>query len=268
MSTRTSLGDAGVRAAFSRAASRYAGAAAMQRRVCDGLLERLPSGQRIARALDLGCGTGFASAGLQARCAPSGLIAADFSIGMLAAHQAGAGVPRVCADAHRLPFAEGCFDLVFSSLMLQWCALDLALPECRRVLAPGGRLAFSTVLAGTLGEIEQAFRGLDAHRHVIAFPSASDLDTALTGAGLRIERMDLSTETEHFADARALLQSNRDIGASRVPDGGRRTVLGRAALQTVLARLEALRSPEGLPLSYRLAWVVATPAGATGEGRD
>lgn len=260
MSDRAPQGGAGVRAAFSRAASRYAGAAALQRRVCDALLERLPSGQRVARALDLGCGTGFASTGLLSRCMSSALVAADFSIGMLAAHQAGKGVPRVCADAHRLPFADGCFDLVFSSLMLQWCALDLALPECRRVLAPKGRLVFSTVLTGTLGEIDQAFHGLDAHRHVIAFPSAGDLEAALIGAGLRIERMEVSTETEHFADARALLQSNRDIGASRVPEGGRRAVLGRTALQTVLARLEALRTPDGLPLSYRLAWVIATCA--------
>ena len=46
---------------------------------------------------------------------------------------------RVCSDAMRLPFADSSVDVVFSSLMLQWCdPLDVAFAEVRRVLKPTG----------------------------------------------------------------------------------------------------------------------------------
>ena len=53
---------------------------------------------------------------------------------------------RVCADAQRLPLRSASVDLVFSSLMLQWCQpLDAAFAEVRRVLKPSGFFAFSTL---------------------------------------------------------------------------------------------------------------------------
>ncbi|MDY0056502.1 MAG: malonyl-ACP O-methyltransferase BioC [Methyloversatilis sp.] len=248
-----------VRASFSRAAARYAAAAGLQRVVCDRLLELLPD-RSARRVLDLGCGTGFASAGLLARYPQAVHCATDFSLGMLRVHERGSDIARVCADAHYLPFASASADLVFSSLMLQWCDLPVALSECRRVLGDGGHMCFSTVLQGTLAEIDAAFSGLDAHRHTVAFPTAQALSLALTDSGFTVEQMRCETHVEHFTDARALLQSNRDIGASHVPYGARRTLLGRAALRQVCERLESRRDESGVPLTYQLAWVVARPS--------
>ena len=247
---------AAIRSSFSRAATRYAAAAGLQRVVCDRLLELLP-GRSAQRVLDLGCGTGFASAGLHARFPQAVHCAVDFSLGMLRAHEQGGRTARVCADAHRLPFASASADIVFSSLMLQWCDLPVALAECRRVLRDGGHMCFSTVLHGTLAEIDEAFAGLDAHRHTVSFPAPEALTAALTGSGFAVELMRSETQVEYFADARALLQSNRDIGASHVPDGARRALLGRAALRQVCNRLEARAEARGVPLTYQLAWVVA-----------
>ncbi|WP_019915279.1 malonyl-ACP O-methyltransferase BioC [Methyloversatilis discipulorum] len=247
---------AAIRSSFSRAATRYASAAGLQRVVCDRLLELLPD--RSARlVLDLGCGTGFASAGLQARFPQATHCAVDFSLGMLRAHEQGDGVARVCADAHRLPLASASADVVLSSLMLQWCDLPVALAECRRVLHDGGHMCFSTVLHGTLAEIDEAFAGLDAYRHTVSFPAPEVLAAALTDNGFAVDLMRCEAHVEYFADARGLLQSNRDIGASHVPDGARRALLGRAALRQVCNRLEARREARGVPLTYQLAWVVA-----------
>jgi malonyl-CoA O-methyltransferase len=247
---------AAIRSSFSRAATRYAAAAGLQRAVCDRLLELLPD--RSARlVLDLGCGTGFASAGLQARFPQATHCAVDFSLGMLRAHERGNGAARVCADAHRLPLASASADVVLSSLMLQWCDLPVALAECRRILREGGQMCFSTVLHGTLAEIDEAFAGLDAHRHTVSFPAPEVVAAALTGNGFTVDLMRCETHVEYFADARGLLQSNRDIGASHVPDGARRALLGRAALRQVCNRLEARREARGVPLTYQLAWVVA-----------
>ena len=65
---------------------------------------------------------------------------------------------RVRADAYALPFRDGAFELVFSSLMLQWCDdLDAVFAEIARVLAPGGLLLFSTFGPGTLAELREAW---------------------------------------------------------------------------------------------------------------
>lgn len=51
------------------------------------------------------------------------------------------GVSGVCADAVRLPFADGSFDLVFFQNTLMWVPhLAAAIGEAVRVLAPGGAL--------------------------------------------------------------------------------------------------------------------------------
>ena len=93
------------------------------------------------RALDVGTGTGrylpvLVSAGATL------VVGLDLSMAMLR-HQLPQG-RRVCADATSLPFADGSFDLVCSSLMVgdvndlgPWIA------EATRVLAPGGQLVYS-----------------------------------------------------------------------------------------------------------------------------
>jgi malonyl-CoA O-methyltransferase len=245
-----------IRRSFSRAAKRYGDAARLQREVSDRLLSVLPPGD-AARVIDLGCGTGFASDRLSARYPSAQLLSVDFSPAMLATHRPAAKGMAVCADAHRLPFADASADLIFSSLMLQWCDLPQALSECLRVLRPGGHLCFSTVLHGSLKEIDAAFSAVDEDRHTVGFVTASALIDVLASAGLSLASLVQESRTERFDDPRSLLQSNRDIGASRVPYRGRRPVLGRTALQTVYRLLESMRTAHGIPLSYELAWVVA-----------
>lgn len=252
-----------VRRAFSRAAARYGAAAGLQRVVSDHLLDLLPDVE-ARRVLDLGCGIGFASGALAARYPDAQVIAADFSPGMLGAHEAASSCLRVCADAHRLPFADAGIDLIFSSLMLQWCDLPRALSECARALRPEGVICFSTVLNGSLREIDAAFAGVDHHRHTVVFPAVARVREALASAGFGVEQIEQATRVEHFADARSLMQSIRDIGASRVPVDGRRALLGRAALRCVYDRLESLRTAQGIPLSYQLVWISARKTGPDG----
>jgi len=74
-------------------------------------------------------------------------VAADFSVGMLAAG-AGRRVPKVAGDATKLPFGDGVFDAVTISFGLRNVADQrAALREMFRVTRPGGRLVvceFST----------------------------------------------------------------------------------------------------------------------------
>jgi len=97
------------------------------------------------RVLDLAAGTAVSTVELEKSGA--WCVAADFSVGML---RAGAArpVPKVAADATRLPFADGVFDAVTISFGLRNVVDNLTgLGEMARVTRPGGRLVvceFST----------------------------------------------------------------------------------------------------------------------------
>jgi demethylmenaquinone methyltransferase/2-methoxy-6-polyprenyl-1,4-benzoquinol methylase len=99
------------------------------------------------RVLDLAAGTAVSTAEL----AGSGAwcVAADFSVGMLSAGRARA-VPRVAADATRLPFPDRAFDAVTISFGLRNVAdHETALREMARVTRPGGRLVVCEFSAPT-----------------------------------------------------------------------------------------------------------------------
>ena len=95
--------------------------------------------------LDLAAGTAVSTVEL----ARSGAwcLAADFSVGMLLAGQS-RPVPKVGADATRLPFGDGVFDAVTISVGLRNVVDHVSgLREMARVTKPGGRLVvceFST----------------------------------------------------------------------------------------------------------------------------
>ncbi|MGY4712701.1 demethylmenaquinone methyltransferase [Mycolicibacterium sp. CBM1] len=95
--------------------------------------------------LDLAAGTAVSTVEL----AKSGAwcVAADFSVGMLMAGAA-RPVPKVAADATKLPFGDGVFDAVTISFGLRNVVDHTAgLREMARVTRPGGRLVvceFST----------------------------------------------------------------------------------------------------------------------------
>ncbi len=99
--------------------------------------------------LDLAAGTAVSTAEL----AMSGAwcVAADFSVGMLAAGSA-RPVPKVAGDATRLPFADGVFDAVTISFGLRNVVDHVAgLREMARVTRPGGRLVVCEFATPTNG---------------------------------------------------------------------------------------------------------------------
>jgi len=96
------------------------------------------------RVLELGCGTGlfsrqFAATGCR-------LTAIDVSPELLAAASekvTAGGATFMVADAEDVPFGDGDFDAVIGSSVLHHLDIDRALAEIRRVLRPGGRMAFA-----------------------------------------------------------------------------------------------------------------------------
>jgi ubiquinone/menaquinone biosynthesis C-methylase UbiE len=106
-------------------------------------------GTGFPRALEIGAGTGYFSLNLVRAGVIGRATCTDISPGMLAALQANAGrlgidVDAVACDAEALPFEDASFDLVLGHAVLHHLPdLDTAFSEFRRVLAPGGVIAFA-----------------------------------------------------------------------------------------------------------------------------
>jgi demethylmenaquinone methyltransferase / 2-methoxy-6-polyprenyl-1,4-benzoquinol methylase len=108
------------------------------------------------KVLDLAAGTAVSTVEL----ATSGAwcVAADFSVGMLAAGAA-RPVPKVAGDATRLPFADGVFDAVTISFGLRNVVDHVAgLREMARVTRSGGRLVVCEFSTPTNGLFATAYK--------------------------------------------------------------------------------------------------------------
>lgn len=257
------LDRAGVRRSFDRASATYDGSAVLQARVRTELLDRLQwIGIEPAHVLDLGAGTGRGALELKRRYRRAAVIALDISPGMLRETRRRSRpfrrIERICADAYRLPFADGSIDLVFSNLLLQWCdALDAVLEETRRVLRPGGFVAFSTFGPDTLSELRVAWQAVDDATHVNAFLDMHDIGDALTRVGftepvLDVERIELT-----YPDVLALTRDLKAVGAHNVTAARPRGLTGRGAWRAMTEAYEAFRREGRLPASYEVVYGAA-----------
>jgi SAM-dependent methyltransferase len=95
---------------------------------------------------EIGCGTGAFTSAILQKAAPARLFAVEPSAAFLETARTAVADPRVTfaeGDAQALPLETACADVVASGLVLNFVPdRALALAEMRRVLRPGGRLAF------------------------------------------------------------------------------------------------------------------------------
>ena len=140
--------------------------------------------------LDVGCGTGTLAIAAKRRVGPTGSVRAiDASPEMIARARAKTTKAKVdvafeVARAEALPFSDGQFDVVLSTVMLHHlrrAAREECVREIRRVLRPGGRL-----LAVDFGVKGAGHRGPLAHFHKHGRVKLDDLIALLADAGLEI----------------------------------------------------------------------------------
>ena len=267
---------AAVKRAFGRAAATYDASAVLQREVGARLIGRLDV-VRLDPAwiVDVGCGTGEATAELAARYPGARIVGLDLALPMAQAARErlrrGRSVYRrllaplagrtsevaqlVCADAARLPFSGVAFDLVFSNLALQWVNdLPRAFAETRRVLRVGGLYTFTTFGPDTLKELRAAFARADGYTHVNRFVDMHDLGDLLVDAGFADPVMDMEVLTVTYASPQALMRDLKAIGATNATRGRPRGLTGRGRIARVVAQLEKLARDGKLPATYEVVY--------------
>ncbi|MGL4858452.1 MAG: malonyl-ACP O-methyltransferase BioC [Enterobacteriaceae bacterium] len=238
--------------AFGRAAGSYDQVAQIQRASGHGLLQRLPDSlPGFCQVLDAGCGTGYFSRLLSQRGYK--VNALDISSGMLQQAQSQHSAARyICADIEALPLADHCMDLCFSNLALQWCSdFSRALAELYRVTRPGGWIAFTTLVEGSLSELVQAWRQIDGYAHINRFPTYAHLLRLCQPYGASLQQQRLQQPYDTIIDLKKALQRVGSTQLQRKPHGG---LLSRQKL----ARLErAYPKQQGkLFLSYQVVYGV------------
>ena len=151
-------------------------------------LARLGSGDSV---LDVGCGTGTLAIAAKARAGSGGEVCGvDPSPEMVTrarrkAVKAGVEVRIETATAEGLPFLDGTFDLVLSTLMLHHLSEEgrqQAIQEIARVLRPGGRFLAVDIGGAPKGKRRGFLHRLPNHAHF----DLDEVTPMLDGVGFRI----------------------------------------------------------------------------------
>ena len=204
--------------------------------------------------LDAGAGTGYVGARLmQASFLEQShllnLTALDLSEEMLQAAQK-REVYRTLrqGDIEALPFEDDSFDLVVSSLAIQWChhpakAIAELVRVAKKPLEPlkplvsfaldakpttqSPRIIVSTLLEGTLQELSNAFKTIDNEQHILEFITKAALTEIVAEYG---GTLTVYQEVVTFDSLKALFKSLKNIGATALPNR-RKGLLGRESYQ-------------------------------------
>ena len=258
-----------VRRSFDNAAKSYDGNAFLQREIADRLFERLEYIKlQPATVLDIGCGTGYATAKLRERFVEANIVGLDLATQMLIAarsqSKSASWLKRVtgrapplswlCSDAEALPFKTESIDFVISNLTMQWCNPERVAKEVARVLKPNGLFMFTTLGPDTLKELRAAFRAIDDKPHVNKFVDMHDIGDILVHSGFADPVMDQEIITLTYTELKPLLKELKGIGAHNVQNGRSAGLMGRDRWQRMITAYEVFRKDERLPATYEVVY--------------
>ena len=251
-------------AAFDRAAPTYDAATPVHQEIGRRLREHLdPVRIEPARILDIGAGTGVCARTLARRYPRALVVAADPARGMLARVRTRrwwwSARPRaVRADAVRLGFADGTFDLVYSNLALHWCVDPAAaFAELARVSAPGALLTVSMLGPDTLRELREAWSRVDDRLHVHLLPDMHDVGDQLQRAGFTGIVMECEQLRVEYPDLASIHRDLKHQGTTNAARERPRSLSGRAKGSALAGALATAAGPGPIGLTYEVVYAHA-----------
>ena len=234
---------------FSRAARVYHARADLHREIAARLLERLAAapaqpqanGREQMRILELGCGTGFLTAGLRRLFPAAQIDAVDISPAMIDearrhGDDGGRTTWHVCDAWHYR--AARAYDLIASSSAMQWMQpLDALAARLAAMLEPGGQLLCALMLDGTLRELHRLRKAIAPGKlpHK-SLPASEEMTAGLQNAGFRLLHSERQTVPVEYPSSEAFLRTIRELGFTGGPLSTAPAPLVRGELQRLIAR--------------------------------
>lgn len=173
-------------------------------------------------------------------------------------------------DEAPLPFPDGTFDLVVSSMAFHWINdLPRLLLEIKRVLKPDGCLLFALPGGNTLPELRSSLVLAELERtggvstHVGPYIDLSNVGSLLTGTGFKLPTIDVDDIQIGYPNAMVLMEHLARMGegnacSNRRDRVGLGTFVGAACLYRELYPAEEGNDSEGIVASaqviYGIAW--------------
>ena len=242
---------------FSNAASYYKQHDVLQRLTAQRIFD---SANFTGTLLDVGAGPGTC---FKVFKSVENVVAVDIAQGMLVElNQHFNDYLPLCSDAQALGLQTASIDSIYSNLALQWCqSFPKAIEEFHRVLRPSSECYISVVAEGSLPELRtlgfrtNSFMSLSAM--LAAFTDGSS--NSKWEGEWQVLMAVVESITVYFDDLRSLLYSIKGVGAS----SGNETIvnfnkmLTKGSWQSRLALAETMRTEQGIPLTYKVAYIRA-----------
>lgn len=238
---------------FTSGAKTYSFGAQLQHAVAEELMQKMPL-KPSGLTLDLGCGPGLFTQQLQSKS--DKLISFDLSMSML--RQGKSAVTKIQGNSHCLPFLPDSFDQIFSSLMVQWCDLERVLEQVHHVLKPGGCAYISTLIQGSLCELEQAWQAVDNDQHIHEYLSRDELILTVNRAGFGQVSVQQHKHEFWFESVKGLAKELKMLGANYVKNRQNKGLITKSKWQTMeSAYRDNFYSAEkdAIPASYQVVLI-------------
>jgi malonyl-CoA O-methyltransferase len=255
-----------IRRNFARRGATYDRHAQVQREMAVRLLlecrDAIPQARRI---LEVGCGTGCLTRRLRRGNPEALIVALDLDPTLLFRSRQRLGPdPRVllvAADGE--DFAGGPFDLIISNAAFQWFARPReTVAAYRRLLTPGGWLAFATLGPATFRELAAAWaaaardlgRGAPPTLAAQLFQGEADWGETLAAAGFPAVRLLREEWRKSHPTVPDFLRGLRATGATNPTPGPLSPPLFRRLTD---AYRSAFGENGSIPVTYEVIWALA-----------
>lgn len=239
---------------FDRAALTYDGAAELQRRMGNILLQRTIDLQipKDSCLIDLGCGTGDMLHDLE-ELGFSDLRGLDLSSQMLrVAKQKVDSARFIHASIESIPCDDSQFDVVVSNAAIQWCDTGTAAQEVNRVLRSGGTLILNTFIDGTLGQWRDAFVATGYEPRVHSLANFDEVQSAFSDCSFVDTKVQRHVETATFDSIESMFASIRQLGATNAMSSRKRP-MARKEYKEITSHFQDQLSDKGV-LEIDFVW--------------
>jgi len=255
--------DQKIRQAFSDAAMHYDTLTSLHKEIGRELTKKIQHCEPCGHVLDIGMGTGWFTHRLTNIFYEAMVIGIDSASGMVDCAQKREGSFKIIqADAARLPFKDGIFDIITSNLAYQWVGdLTRAFHLCHALLVKNGTFCLTMFGYNTFHELFTALEKctIDNKRGKEFMPSrlASEdqVSKALMSAGFQDRHVYVERIKVRFEDMMSLIKWVKDTGANALPMD---MYLGKDLLQRTNEYYnKKFRDRLGVYATFEVIWIEA-----------